>query len=191
MVVSGPSGVGKDAALKLMRELERPWHFLVTATTRPKRPGERDGLDYIFLTSQEFQSMVDQGGFLEHAAVYGRHYGVPRSQIKEALAQGQDVILKVDVQGAATIKRLVPQAVYVFLAPPSMKELETRLRERHTEDTDHLKRRLETAQQEMECVSMFDYLIVNESQRLEEAVSCIDAIITVEKCRYPPRRISV
>ena len=174
-----------------MRELQRPWHFVVTATTRPRRRGERNGVDYTFLTREEFARMIVEDEFLEHAEVYGHYYGVPKDQVRSALARGQDVILKVDVQGAATIKKLVAEAVFIFMAPPSLEELERRLRERHTEGPDYLNARLSKAQQEMACTSMFDYLVVNETQRLDDLVACIDAIIVAEKCRFPPRRIVV
>jgi guanylate kinase len=191
VVITGPSGVGKDAALKRMRLLERPWHFTVTATTRPRRPQERDGVDYIFLEPERFHEMLKAGEFLEYAQVYGYWYGVPRQQVREALERGLDVIMKVDVQGASTIKRLVPQGVFIFLAPPSMEELERRLRQRKTESPKVLETRLKRAREEMECLPMFDYLVVNQNGRLDEAVACIDAIITAEKCRIPPRRIAL
>ncbi|MFQ5861015.1 MAG: guanylate kinase, partial [Dehalococcoidia bacterium] len=160
LVLSGPSGAGKDAVLKRMRTLQRPWHFVVTATTRPKRSGEQEGLDYIFLEPSTFQAMQERGEFLECAQVYGRWYGVPRQQVREALEQGRDVLMKVDVQGAATIKRLAPQAVFVFLAPPSLEELERRLRQRATESRTDLEVRIQTARQEMESLPSFDYLVV-------------------------------
>ena len=135
VVLSGPSGVGKDAVLSRMREGAVPYHFTVTATTRAQRPGERDGVDYIFLTSDQFDRMVEQDGFLEWAHVYGNRYGVPKDQVRKALEQGKDVLLKADVQGAATLKRLAPEAVFIFLVAPSLEELERRLRDRKTEST--------------------------------------------------------
>ena len=142
MVVSGPSGVGKDAVLLRLRERKYPVHFVVTATTRPRRPTETDGVDYIFLDRDAFERKLAEGGFLESAEVYGHRYGVPRDQVSDALASGMDVIIKIDVQGAQTIKRLDPDGVFVFLAPPSLEELERRLRARESELTVDLERRL-------------------------------------------------
>ncbi|MSQ41174.1 MAG: guanylate kinase [Dehalococcoidia bacterium] len=183
MVISGPSGVGKDAVLSRMRELGRPYFFTVTATTRPKRPTERDGVDYVFLTMERFQALRESGGFLEWAQVYGNWYGVPKAQVAEAMAQGRDVIVKIDVQGVATIRDLAPEGVYIFLAPPSLEELAKRLRERGSEAPLDLGVRLRTAREEMQQLSLFTYVVVNETGRLEEAVALIEAIMTAEKRR--------
>ena len=191
VVLSGPSGVGKDAALSAMRGLDRPWHFVVTATTRPKRFSETHGTDYIFLEPGTFEEMVAGGEFLECAQVYGTWYGVPKSQVREALDRGLDTILKIDVQGAATIKRLAPQAVFIFLAPTSMEELGHRLSRRATEAAGDLEVRTRIAWHEMEHLPDFDYRVENPDCRLHEAVASIDAIITAEKCRVPPRQVSV
>ncbi len=191
VVLSGPSGVGKDAALKRMRTMDRPWHFVVTCTTRPMRPQEVDGLDYIFVDERKFQDMARAGEFLEMAQVYGFYYGVPKTQIKEALDRGLDVILKVDVQGATTIKRLIPEAVFIFLAPPSLEELDRRLQERRTEHPRYRDVRIRAALKELAKVPMFDYVVVNERDRLDEAVAKIEAIITAEKCRVVPRKVTL
>ena len=191
MVISGPSGVGKDATLERMHSLERLWHFVVTVTTRPIRRGEINGRDYIFVTAKEFEHMLKRGEFLEHATVYGYHYGVLRTQIRNGLDCGKDVILKVDVQGVVTLKRLVTDAIFVFIVPPSLEELTRRLQERSTEGKDNLNIRLKMARQEMEYADMFDYLIVNETQRLPDVVACIDAIIIAEKCRFQHREVLV
>ena len=123
VVLSGPSGVGKDAALAELKKLDRRWHFVVTATTRPQRSGERDGVDYIFLDTKTFLAMKARDELLECAEVYGRWYGVPRSQVIEAMQEGKDVILKIDVQGADTVRRLSPGAVFIFMLPASFQEL--------------------------------------------------------------------
>ena len=191
VVVSGPSGVGKDAVLGVLRTLERPWHFAVTATTRSKRPGERDGTDYIFLETGKFQAMVEQGEFLEYAQVYGNWYGVPKQQIRHAGERGLDTILKVDVQGAATIKTLAPEAVFIFLVPSSMDELQRRLSLRATESATDLEIRTRIARHEMERMSSFDYVVVNRDGCLDQSVTCIDAIILAERCRTSPRQISI
>ncbi|MBI3954047.1 MAG: guanylate kinase [Chloroflexi bacterium] len=191
VVLSGPSGVGKDAALKRMDEMGCPLTTVVTATTRPQRPGEVHARDYLFLSPQEFDRLLEQGEFLEHATVYGHRYGVPKQQVREALARGEDVLIKADVQGAATIRSLVPQAVLIFLAAPSLEELAVRLRQRKTESEDELGRRLRTAERELEQQPRFDYVVVNHNDRLDEAVSRIQAIVEEEKRRggRPPVRL--
>ena len=191
VVLSGPSGVGKDVALGRLRTLERPWHFVVTATTRPKRPGETDGSDYVFLTPHEFEDIAGRGEFLEHAEVYGNRYGVPRQQVRDAMSVGLDVIMKVDVQGAATIRKLAPEAVFIFMAPYSMEELAGRLTRRATESEMDLQTRTSIAWQEMERVCEFDYRVVNRDGCLDETVTCIDAVILAEKCRHGRGRISI
>ena len=191
VVLSGPSGVGKDVALSQLRTLERPWHFVVTATTRPRRPNETDGLDYVFLSPQEFETMVEGDEFLEHAQVYSNRYGVPRKQVRDAMSKGHDVIMKVDVQGAATIKKLAPEAVFIFMAPYSMDELARRLTERATESAMDLKVRTSIARQEMERADEFDYVVINRDGCLDQAVTCIDAVILAEKCRLGRGSISI
>ena len=191
VVVSGPSGVGKDAALNRLRTMKRPWHFVVTATTRPRRPSETDGVEYIFLEPEQFRVMVEKGEFLEHAQVYGNWYGVPRQQVREAMKKGLDTILKVDVQGAATIKGLVPEAVFIFLVPSSMEELRRRLSLRATESATDLETRTRTAWREMESLPDFEYKVVNRDGCLDEAVGYIDTIILAEKCRIAPRQVSL
>ena len=187
VVLSGPSGVGKDAVLNELQKLERPWHFAVTATTRPMRPGERDGVDYIFLDPDTFARMRERDEFIECAEVYGRWYGVPRSQARDALRAGKDVILKIDVQGAATIRRMTPEALLIFLIPPTMADLRQRLQSRMTESGPELERRLKTAEEELARIHEYDYRVVNENGSLLEAAADIDAIITAEKCRITPR----
>jgi guanylate kinase len=191
IVVSGPSGVGKDAALKRMRELNYPFYFLVTNTTRPQRAEEIDGSDYHFITKEQFAEMEARGDFLEHAVVYGYDYGNSRSEVRAALARGQDVIMRIDVQGAATIKRLVPEAIFIMLLPPSMEALEARLRRRRTEPEEYLQIRLHAARLEMNEVEKFDYAIVNEDNALDETAESIQAIIRAEKLRVKPRRVVV
>ncbi|MDE3088291.1 MAG: guanylate kinase [Chloroflexota bacterium] len=191
VVVSGPSGVGKDAALKRMRELRYPFHFLVTNTTRPKRAEETDGVDYHFITKERFAEMEQRGDFLEHAIVYGFDYGNSRSEVRAALARGQDVIMRIDVQGAGTIKRLVPDAVFIMLLPPSMEALEARLRKRRSEPEEYLQIRLHAARLEMNEVEKFDYVLVNEDNALDETAELIHDVIEVEKLRVKPRRVAV
>ncbi len=191
IVLSGLSGVGKDAVLTGLRQSAYPLEFIVTVTTRAPRPGEKDGVHYHFVSEAEFQKMVDADQLLEWATVYGNRYGPPREPVRQALENGKDVVIKVDVQGAATIKKIVPQAVFIFLAPPSMGELAQRLEKRRTETPADLELRLKTAAEEMEKLPVFDYLVVNRQGELDRAVADIEAIITAEKCRVIPRGISL
>jgi len=191
VVLSGPSGVGKDAALAQLRKLDRPWHFVLTATTRPPRPGERDGVDYIFLDTEIFMRMKERDELLECAEVYGRWYGVPRSQVRQALKEGRDVILKIDVQGAATVRQLAPEAVSIFMLPGSFQELRGRLSQRMTETSPEMERRLKVAREELRQVCDFEYRVVNSTGHLDRAVANIDAIIAAEKCRVVPRVVQL
>ncbi len=191
IIVSGPSGVGKDAALKRMQELNYPFHFLVTCTTRPKRPDEVDDKDYHFIRKAEFDEMQARNEFLERAVVYGYDYGNSKSEVRAALARGQDVIMRIDVQGAATIRRIVPDAVFIFMLPPSMEILERRLRQRRTEPEEYLQIRLHAARLEMNKVEEFDYAIVNADDALDETAEQIHMIIQAEKCRVKPRHVNL
>ena len=187
IILSGPSGVGKDAVLESMKRTGCPLYYVTTVTTRPRRKAERDGVDYCFVSDPQFRGMVERGEMLEWAEVYRHSYGVPKAQIRQALGRGEDVMVKVDVQGAATIKRLVPQAVAIFVAPPSLEELETRLRRRKTESSVDLELRLKNAREEMETLPAFDYVVVNHKDGVDVVVAQISAIITSEKCRASPR----
>ena len=189
IVLSGPSGVGKDAVLNGMKRQQLPMHFAVTATTRPRRQREKDGIDYYFVSRTEFERMIERNELLEWANVYGNLYGVPKLQIQEALSRGEDAIVKVDVQGATTIKKIVPQAVFIFLSPPSMDDLERRLMRRRTESGVDLELRMKAAQEEMKRLPMFDYVVVNHENGVRRAVSQIESIITAEKCRVNQRSI--
>lgn len=191
IVISGPSGVGKDATVAYMKELGCPFHFVVTATDRPQRPGEVHGVDYYFISSDEFAAMLQRDELLEHAVVYGQNKGIPKSQVREALASGEDVIMRLDVQGAATVRRIVPDALLIFLVTPSEEELIRRLKERQTESPDGLKRRIAMAHEEMKRLPEFDYVVVNRDGKLDEAVGQIMAIITAEKCRVEQRKIKL
>ena len=189
VVISGPSGVGKDATLGRMEKMGYPFHFVVTATTRPKRPGEVHGRDYFFVSADEFVAMIEKDELLEHALVYGEYKGIPKSQVRQALASGKDVIMRLDVQGAATIRKLVPDAVLIFLVASSEKELLGRLQARKTESPSSLQKRIATACQEMARMVDFDYVVVNRDHHLDDTVRQIAAIITAEKCRVEQRRI--
>jgi guanylate kinase len=189
IVLSGPSGAGKDALLARLRETECPLEYITTLTTRARREKERDNLDYHFVSPDRFQEMIKNNELLEWANVYGNWYGVPRQPVKAALEQGRDTIVKVDAQGAATIKRLLPQAVFVFLTPPSVAELSERLNQRRTESPFDLALRIKTAEGEIEKLPLFDYVIVNRHGEIDQAVAKIKAIIAAEKCRAEPRRV--
>lgn len=172
-----------------MRSLGRPFRIAVTATTRQRRQHETDGVDYFFLDHESFKEMLSASELLESAEVYGNMYGVPKSQIRQALESGIDVIVKTDVQGAATIRKLATDAVFVFLAPPDMNELARRLRQRMTESGDALRLRLETAKSEMDEAEKFDHVVVNHEGRLDDTVAEIEAIAAAERDRVPPRSI--
>lgn len=177
--------------MKRMEELGYPFHFVVTATTRPRRPNEVDGVDYHFVSKQEFAEMLEKGELLEHAIVYGQHKGIPRKQVREALESGEDVIMRIDVQGAATIRHLVPEAIFVFLTASSEEELIRRLKKRKTETPEGLKKRIATAREEMERLDEFDYVVVNRDDHLDETVETIAAIITAERCKVKQRKIEL
>jgi guanylate kinase len=188
-VISGASGVGKDSLVQRMKERGFPFHFVVTATDRPARSGEVHGTDYFFYTTAEFERMIAEGELLEHAWVYGQHKGIPKAQVRQALASGQDVIMRLDVQGAETVKDLIPAAITVFLVCESEEELVARLRQRRTESEEALQNRLDTARQELARIPEFDYVVVNCHSALDAAVDDVAAIIRAEHCRSVPRRV--
>lgn len=183
VVLSGPSGVGKDATLQAMQRRNTDYHFVVTATTRPIRHNEVDGIDYHFVSMGEFAEMITQGELLEYAVVYGDYKGIPKKHVRAALASGKDVIMRIDVQGAATIRKLIPNAVTIFLTAESEEELVRRLHERKTEAADKLKMRVATARQELRQIIDFDYVVVNRDNQLEETVERVLSIIAAEKSR--------
>ena len=189
IIISGTPGAGKDSLIQRMKERGCPFHFVVTATDRPPRPGEVHGQDYFFLTTEEFQQMEREGELLEHAIVYGQYKGVPKQQVREALDSGKDVVMRVDVQGAATIRRLVPEAVLIFMMAPTLEELAQRLYRRGQDSPEQLQTRLETAQTEMARMEEFDYVVINRNDALDDAVDDVIAIIRAEHCRVHPRRI--
>lgn len=179
-IISGPSGVGKDSVIEELRKSFPDAQYVVTATTRPKRPGELEGIHYIFLTNDEFVERMNQNDFLENAMVYGNRYGVPRSPIVTGLEEGRDVIIKVDVKGAATLRRLIPNTISLFLTPESMPALLERLRDRKTDDPEVLMRRFTTATAELAEVEHFDYVVFNEDGKLDDAVEQICNIVAIE-----------
>ena len=181
VVVSGPSGVGKDAVFRYLKTLTKNWYFVITVTTRAPREDETNGVDYVFVDTEEFSSLKQSGQLLEFAPVYGNWYGTPREPIEIALSKGMDVLMKTDVQGASTIKQLIPESVIIFLTPPSMDELNRRLLLRQSESKEALRIRIEAAENEMSSIDDFDYSVVNETGRLDLAGQHIEAIIMSEK----------
>jgi guanylate kinase len=188
VVITGPSGVGKDSLLDRLKRLGRPYHFAVTATTRAPRRGEREGVDYYFLTADEFEGMVRRDEMLEHALVYDQRKGVPRAPVREALAAGRDVIMRTDVQGARYIKSVVPQAVVIFVLPPSWEALEERLRGRDTDTPEEIDLRLRIAREEMAAVAEFDHAVTNDD--LDAFVERVEDVLAAERAR-PGRRSPV
>lgn len=186
LVISGPSGVGKDAVLQRMKERNLPFHFVVTTTSRPPRPSEVEGVDYFFISREKFEQMIAQDELVEYAVVYQDYKGIPRSQIADALASGKDVVVRVDVQGAERIRTLFPQCISVFLIPSNEEEWLLRLKNRKTETAEALKLRLATAREELKRINEFNYVVINADNRLEEAVDTISAIIRAEHHRVPP-----
>jgi guanylate kinase len=182
-ILSGPSGVGKDTVISRLRNTFRDVHFAVTATTRLPRPGEEHGKSYFFLTRSAFDAMLDRDELLAPAKVHGNWYGAPLEPIRQALVAGTDVFLKIDVQGAIQVRRRLPQAVFVFLAPPSLTDLVSRLVGRHTEDEANFERRLRDAEVEMAEMPRYDYVVVNRYEDVDDAVRSVACIITAERLR--------
>jgi len=191
VVLTGPSGVGKDAVLNRMKEAGSPLYFVTTMTTRTPRLDERNDIEYHFVSMERFQEMIDSGGLLEWARVYDNWYGVPREAVKAALDKGQDVMVKVDVQGASAIKRLLPQAVVIFLLPATIEDLRIRLKGRNTEQSREMALRLEKAEKEIKLLYLFDYVVVNRGDEIDRTVSALNAIITAEKFRLVPLEITL
>jgi guanylate kinase len=193
VIISGPSGVGKDTIIEAIRRRPRQpdYHYVVTCTTRSPRPGEVPDVSYRFLSRSAFRALRDAGGLLEAAEVHGNWYGTPRDDVRAALVAGHDVILKIDVQGAQHVKEAVPDALLVFLVPPSMEALFERLRSRATESADELEVRQRNAAIELARQGDYDHVVVNETGQVERTAERIDAIIAAEKARSPERRIRV
>ena len=191
VVISGPSGVGKDTVIQRMKERGLPLHFVVTATTRPPRQNEQHGVDYYFVSKDEFAGMIEKGELLEYAIVYNDYKGIPKENVRRAMASGKDVVMRIDVQGAATIHKLYPDALLIFLTTQDEDELENRLRTRKTESTEGLALRIATARQELRRINEFDYVVVNGELHLDETVDTIAAIILAEHHRVHPRKVTL
>ncbi|MFN8385674.1 MAG: guanylate kinase [Anaerolineales bacterium] len=191
IVISGPSGAGKDTVMQRMQERGLPFHFVVTATTRSQRTGELHGRDYLFVSGEEFARMIDEDELFEHAIVYGDYKGIPKHQVREALASGKDVIMRLDVQGAETVRKMAPEALMIFITTQSEEELVHRLETRKTETADSLALRIATARKELKRVEAFDYVIVNPDFQLDKTVDTIRAIIDAEHHRVKPRKVTL
>jgi guanylate kinase len=191
IVVSGPSGVGKDSLVQRLQERNCPFYFVVTATDRPPRPDEVEGQDYFFVSTGEFERMIDEDALIEYAVVYGQYKGIPKEQIQEAMASGQDVIMRLDVQGAATIREIAPEAVLIFLTASSETELKQRLRARGDDSPEQVERRITTAREEMKRLPEFDYVVINRKGELDRAADHVLAIIRAEHCRVNQRRVTL
>ena len=189
IVISGPSGVGKDTVIQRMIERNLPFYFVVTATTRPPRPNEVHGRDYFFYSHDEFAEMIAKGELLEHAIVYNDYKGIPKAQVRDALGTGKDVVMRLDVQGAATVRCLYPDSLLIFLSPQDETEMVNRLLERKTETPEGLKLRITTARQEMTHINSFDYVVINREFHLDETVDTITSIIVAEHHRVKQRKI--
>lgn len=191
VVISGPSGVGKDTIIERMAELGHTFHFTITATTRKPRPNEVDGVNHHFLTQERFIALIDSDELLEWAIVYGNYYGVPKQQVRDALDAGSHVIVRVDVQGALRIKEIVPDALLLFVNAPNNKVLRDRLVRRGVNTEEDMRLRLAAAESESEKAFIFDFQIVNHENQLDDAVAEITAIVKSEARRYTPRVMNI
>jgi guanylate kinase len=191
IVISGPSGVGKDTVINNMKKRQMPFHFVVTATTRPRRDNEVEGKDYYFVSHERFAEMIENDELLEYAYVYNDYKGIPKADVRRGLTSGNDVMLRIDVQGAATIRKIHPEAILIFLTPVSEEELVQRLKNRQSETTDEVAMRVAMARQEIKRINEFDYVVINKNNYLDETVDTIMSIILAEHHRVKQRRVEV
>jgi len=191
IVISGPSGVGKDSVVQRMKERGLPFHFVVTATTREKRENEVHGRDYWFVSKDEFARMIEEDELIEYAIVYGDYKGIPKWEVREALASGKDVVMRIDVQGAESVRKLAHDALLIFITCESEDELERRLRERKTETADSLSLRIATARKELQRIEAFDYVIVNQDFHLDDTVDKVRAVISAEHLCVRQRKVTL
>ncbi|HCI85610.1 MAG TPA: guanylate kinase [Dehalococcoidia bacterium] len=192
VVISGPSGVGKDVMIERMIESVRlGFHFTVSATTREARPGEVEGVNHYFVSVDAFVNLIASDDLLEWAMVYGNYYGVPKQQLREALSAGKHVIVRVDVQGAKRISEIIPQALLIFIVPPSLEVLRSHLENRGVNSEEEMKKRLAAASEEINQASLFDYTVTNEENKLDETVEKVVEIIETESKRIPPRIVKI
>jgi guanylate kinase len=190
IVISGPSGVGKDSLIHEMMKRKLPIHFVVTANTRPPRPDEKEGVDYFFVSRKRFQEMIKHNELIEYSPVYDDFKGVPKVQVEEAFASGKDVIMRLDVQGAEKIRKLFPEALLIFLVPANEEEWIERFKGRNGEPPHDWEIRMNKVRDELQKVPLFDYIVINPKNRLDEAVDTVAAIIQAEHHRTKPRSTS-
>jgi len=191
IVISGPSGIGKDTVVEGLKKRGHPFHFVVTATSRPPRENEIDSKDYFFYSEEEFEEMITRGELLEYAWVYSAYKGVPKSQVRKALASGEDVIMRLDVQGAETVHNLCADAILIFLTADTKEEWLQRLKDRHSETDEELCLRIETAKKEFQTLEIFDYIVINHENKLDETLDIVESIIAAEHHRVHPRKVSL
>lgn len=191
IVISGPSGIGKDTVVQGLKDRSLPFHFVITATSRPPRDYEVDGEHYFFFSKEVFEEKIRDGEFLEHAWVYSAYKGVLRSQVKKALESGEDVVMRLDVQGAETIRDLCPDAILVFLTAHSEQEWLARLESRRSETDQELQLRIQTAQEEYQNLDLFDYIVTNQEGHLDRTLDVIQSIIEAEHHRVSPRKVEL
>ncbi len=191
VVISGPSGVGKDVLIEGMSNRGLNYHFTVTATTRKPRPAERDGVNHHFLSEADFRALIENDELLEWARVYGNYYGVPKQQVRDALALGKHVIIRVDVQGALRIREIAPEVLMLFVNAPNLDVLRARLQRRGVNSDEDITTRLAAASEEIEKSSQFDFQIINRERRLEETIDEVIKIIVQESHRIPPRIVDI
>lgn len=181
VVISGASGTGKGTVCSSLFKAEKNLAFSVSATTRNPREGEVDGVNYYFLSKEQFEKMIEKNEFLEWANVYGNYYGTPMKKVEERLKNGEDILLEIDTQGALNVMEKMPRGVFIFLLPPSLEELKRRIEGRGTETEESLKKRLGAARDEIALGKKYQYLVVND--KVENAVESIRAILAAEKAK--------
>ncbi|ADL12961.1 guanylate kinase [Acetohalobium arabaticum] len=181
IILSGPSAVGKGTVITALMDEYQDISYSVSVTTRQPRVDEEDGVDYFFVSETEFKEMIDNDEFIEWAKVHENYYGTPKKCVEDTLASGQDVILEIDIQGAAQVKKSYQQGVFIFLAPPSLEELEARIQKRGTDSQKAIEVRMENATEEMERAENYDYIVVNDE--VEEAVEKVKSVIIAERCK--------
>jgi guanylate kinase len=191
IIISGPSGVGKDSVLRALKKGDLPLHHVVTANTRKPRPGEVEGVDYFFVSKEKFEEMIRNDEFIEYSEVYQDYKGVPKSEVRKAIKTNKDIIFRLDVQGAEKVKSLYPQSILIFLTPSNQEEWYKRLGGRRLSKEKDLEMRIKTVRDELEKVFIFDYIVVNAQNKLSKTVDIIEAIITAEHHKTHKREINL